>query len=154
MRSYEKRIATRRIDDVLREHRLDVLVHSVGPDECARALTSQPAAGHAVIFGAVRIADLAQLIPSASCLVEKFTRDRDCAIYDLRANLSAASGTEHQRVAARRPARNDLVAWTDDMQGQVLPHRFKFEPDGMPIAKPRSIEQRVKLLKLLSAGGC
>ena len=39
------------------------------------------------------------------------------------------------------------------MQGQILPHRFEFEPDGMPIAKPRFIEQRVKLLKLLTAGG-
>jgi hypothetical protein len=97
---------------------------------------------------------VAQLISPASCLVEKVTRDRDCAIYKLRPDLSTATGTEQQWVAARRPARNDLIAWTDDTQGQILSHRFEFEPDGMSFAKPRSIEQRVKLPKLLSAGGC
>lgn len=94
-----------------------------------------------------------QLIAARFRLIEEITRYRDCAIHDLCADLRAAGCREHEGLAADRPCRNDLMTWTDNMQGQVIPHPFELEPDRMPVAKPFPGEERVKLLKLLSACG-
>src|SRR5262249_563327 len=94
---------------------------------------------------------LVGLVSPCSRVVEELARYRDRAIQDLCTQLRPIGHSKHQRVAARGPGRDELVAWTQNEQGRTLTRCCQFESDRVPVSEPSPIEQRMKLCQLLRA---
>src|SRR5262245_6107285 len=121
----------------------------VCPKRSAQVPRSPPAAMGAAWFV---LSALERLVSPRSRVVEELTRYRDRAIQDFCTQLRPAGHRKHQRVAARCPGRDELVAWAQNEQGRRALNRcHQFKTDGVPVSEPGSIEQRVKLRQLLRA---
>src|SRR5262249_45462902 len=137
------------------------VVPDLWPQICDRGLTQEkgpgapigaPPAAMGRLAAWFVLSALERLVSPRSRVVEELTRYRDRAIQDFCTQLRPAGHRKHQRVAARCPGRDELVAWPQNKQGRrALTRCHQFKTDGVPVSEPGSIEQRVELRQLLRA---